>query len=222
MKAHAGRRAGTTEREADGGTEQRILDAASKVFLQQGTAGARMDEIAAAAGVNQALLHYYFRTKDRLAEAVFRRAARQLLPPVLAILGSSLDLEEKVTRVVEVELDQLSRTPHLPGYILSEVSHRPDRAHQLISELTGIRPEQARPMAFAALGRQIDERVRAGKMVNITPEQFVVNLVSLCIFPFAARPILIEMLGLDPEGFRRFIDERRKLLAPLILRGLRP
>ena len=62
----------------DGDTEQRILYAAHVVFLHRGTAGARMQDIASQAGVNQALLHYYFRSKDRLSEAVFRRAAAQL------------------------------------------------------------------------------------------------------------------------------------------------
>src|SRR5258708_8126114 len=89
--------------ERDRGTEQRILDAANVVFLRRGTAGARMEEIAREAGVNQALLHYYFRTKDRLAEAVFRRAAQQLLPSLIEILSSPIDLEEKVAGVVQLE-----------------------------------------------------------------------------------------------------------------------
>src|SRR3954454_19195781 len=91
----------------DGDTEQRILEAAHAVFVRRGTAGARMQEIAAEAGANQALLHYYFRTKDRLAQAAFERAASQLLPAVIAVLASDLALDAKVTRVVEIELDHL-------------------------------------------------------------------------------------------------------------------
>src|SRR6266850_8217290 len=82
----------------DGQTEQRILDAAHAVFVRAGTAGARTQEIAREAGVNPALLHYYFRTKARLAEAVFRRAASQLLPVVIGVLGSDAALEEKVAQ----------------------------------------------------------------------------------------------------------------------------
>src|SRR6185369_14703328 len=89
------------------GTEQRILDAAHAVFIRRGTAGARMQEIAEEAGVNKALLHYYFRSKDKLAEAVFVRAGRRLFPPVIAALMSDLPLEEKVRRVVEIEIDNL-------------------------------------------------------------------------------------------------------------------
>src|ERR1700750_3290093 len=89
----------------DGDTERRILDAAHRVFVRVGTAGARTQEIAAEAGVNSALLHYYFRTKERLAVAVFRRAAGELFPVVTGILMSDRPLAEKVVEVIEVELD---------------------------------------------------------------------------------------------------------------------
>src|SRR5882757_9143191 len=112
----------------DGDTEQRILDAAHAVFVRRGTAGARMQEIAAEAGVNQALLHYYFRSKEQLAQAAFARAASQLMPAVIAVMASDGELEDKVARVVAVELDHLSRVPSLRGYISGEVTHRPERA----------------------------------------------------------------------------------------------
>lgn len=209
--------------ERDGQTEQRILDAAHRVFLRLGTAGARMQDIAREAGVNQALLHYYFRSKDRLAEAVFQRAARELFPPIVAILGSDASLEEKVERVVHHELDTLLRTPHLPGYILGEVHQHPERAHQLFNVLTGMRVEGVALGAFALVGAQVEEAVRAGRMRPIHPRQFIVNLVSLCIFPFAARPMLAALLGLDgDDAFAAFIAERRRELPGIFWRGLQP
>src|ERR1700756_582011 len=96
-------------RRRDGTTEARILEAARPVFLRRGTAGARMQEIAAEAGVNQALLHYYFRTKDHLAKAAFEHAASQLMPAVIQVLASDGELEGKIARVIELELDHLSR-----------------------------------------------------------------------------------------------------------------
>lgn len=206
----------------DGLTEQRILDAAHVVFIRRGTAGARMQDIAAEAGVNQALLHYYFRSKARLSEAVFRRAARDFFPRVFAVLASDLEIDRKVARVVSLELDHLSRAPYLPGYILSELTHQPDRARQLLAELAGLTPEDVRPAIISALGQQIDARVRAGTMRPIAPEQFVVNLISLCIFPFAARPMLMTLFGMDQPRFDEFIDTRRLELAAFFLRALRP
>src|ERR1043166_506047 len=185
----------------DGTTEQQILDAAHAVFLRRGTSGARMQDIAAEAGVNQALLHYYFRSKDRLSEAVFMRAAVQLFPRVIEVIASDRPLEEKVERVVHIELDQLSRTPYLPGYIISELHHHPERVRQLIGALTGMTPEDVRPKVFSRLQRQLEAGVKAGTLRPITSDQFMVNLLSLCIFPFAARPMLMALLGLDDAGF---------------------
>ena len=127
--------------ERDGDTEQRILAAAHVVFVRSGTAGARMQESAREAGVNSSLLHYYFRSKTRLAEAVFHRAAAQLFPAVITILGSDRSLHDKVSAIVDVELDRLSRTPYLPAYVISELAHHPERIHQLISARTGSQPE---------------------------------------------------------------------------------
>src|SRR5262245_23491228 len=198
----------------DRNTERRILDAAHAVFVRRGTAGARMQEIAAEAGVNQALLHYYFRTKEQLARAAFERAGSQLMPAIIRVMASSMPLEEKVGQVVALELEHLSRAPYLPGYIIGEVAHHPERAQQLIAAMTrGLTPDQIRPRVFGALRQQIDERVASGAMRPIPAESFMVNLMSLCIFPFAARPILQAMLAVDDAGFDRFIARRRRDLV---------
>ncbi|HEU4558237.1 MAG TPA: helix-turn-helix domain-containing protein [Longimicrobium sp.] len=203
-------------------TEDRILDAAHAVFLRRGTAGARMQEIADEAGVNKALLHYYFRSKDKLAEAVFQRAARELFPVILRTIMSDAPIEEKVERVVQHELEILSRNPQLPGYLLSEMHHHPERIEQLVGSIIGAAPSQVAPPMLARLGAQIQERVAAGTMRPIAPEQFLVNLVSLCIFPFAARPLLTVVLGTGPEGFDQLIEQRKQELAGFFLNALRP
>jgi len=206
----------------DRDSEQRILDAAHVVFLRRGTAGARMQEIAKEADVNSALLHYYFRSKERLAEAVFQRAAMQLMPAVIRILGSDAELEAKVEQVVDVELQQLQKTPYLPGYILSELTHHPERVRQLFSTVTGLTPAEIGGRVFRVLGAQINARVKARRMHPIAPEQFAINLLALCVFPFAARPMVMALAGLDQAGFNQFIERRRKELAPFFLRALRP
>ena len=206
----------------DGDTEQRILHAAHAVFLRRGTAGARTQEIAKEAGVNSALLHYYFRTKDRLAQAVFQRAAAQLLPAVIRVLGSELELDDKVRKVIDIELRQLLATPYLPGYILSELTHHPERVRQLFSSATGMSPADVGARVFKVLKKQIEAEVKAGRMHPITPQHFVINLLALCVFPFAARPMVMALVGVDHRGFELFINRRRKELAPFFLRALRP
>src|SRR5258708_1468320 len=135
----------TASRKKDGDTEQRILDAAHAVFVRRGTAGARMQEIAAEAGVNQALLHYYFRNKEQLAQAAFERAAKGFMPAVVQAIASDGELEDKVRRVIELELDPLARAPYLPGYIIGEVPHPPERPAQLVAPLTGLAPQELGP-----------------------------------------------------------------------------
>jgi len=222
LTARKRRRTPARPRLRDGDTEARILDAAHAVFVRRGTAGARMQEIAAGAGVNQALLHYYFRSKDRLAKAAFERAASQLMPAVVQVLGSDLDLDAKVARVVELELDHLSRAPYLPGYIISEISHHPERVQELIGAVTGLSPDALRPRVVATLTRQLDAAHAAGRIRAIAPDQFIVNLMSLCIFPFAARPMISALLGLDDAGFAKFIARRRGELTTFFLGALRP
>jgi AcrR family transcriptional regulator len=206
----------------DRATEDRILDAADAVFRRRGTAGARMQDIADEAGVNKALLHYYFRSKERLASAVFHRGAQQLFPALFQLLASDLDLDTKVHRVVELELDRLQAAPFLPAYILSELHHHPERGAELISTVAGARPEQIADRLFGTLRRQIKERVDAGTMRPISAEDFVVNLLSLCIFPFAARPLLMAIRGLDEAGFGRTMAKRKRDLPEFFLSALRP
>jgi len=214
------RRSTAADRDRD--TEQRILDAAHAVFLRRGTAGARTQEIADEAGVNKALLHYYFRSKDRLAEAVFARTMRGLFPPLLALLGSDLEIEEKVRRFVAFELDALAKNPYVPAYLIAEMNQHPDRVPQLVKSLTGLEIAGVVPKVRAVLQKQIDTRMKARTLRPIAAEQFVVNLISLCIFPFAARPLLCAALQLDAKGFQKLIEDRKTALPRFFLDALRP
>jgi AcrR family transcriptional regulator len=206
----------------DGDAEQRILDAARAVFLRRGTAGARMQEIAQEAGVNQALLHYYFRSKEGLSSAVFRQIAMRIFPALVETLGADISIEEKIDRLIAVYLDNLLQNPFLPGYLISEMHHHPERLPQLLSSALGVEPGKVVPSLFVKLGHQIDERVAAGTMRPIPPEQFVINLVSLCIFPFAARPMLTVIFGMNDAAFARFIEQRKTELPAFFRNALRP
>jgi TetR/AcrR family transcriptional regulator len=203
-------------------TETRILDAAHAVFLRRGTAGARMQEVADEAGVNKALLHYYFRSKDRLAEAVFHRALLTLLPSVLDALRSDTPLGEKVQRVVGTYGDILRANPFLPGYVLGELTHHPDRIRRTFESVVGTRMERMGEEVLSRIGTQLEAEAEAGRMRAISARDFVVNLISLAIFPFAARPLLETVMGLDEAGFDAMVEARRETVPQFILTALRP
>jgi len=206
----------------DRDTEQRILDAAHSVFVRRGTAGARMQEIAEEAGVNKALLHYYFRNKARLGEAIFRRVAQGLFARVGAVLGGDASLDEKVRHVVGLYIDQLMLTPYAPGYVIGEVTQHPERARQLLDAVAQLRAEALGEHFIGRLAKQLEQSARDGAIRPISIEQFLANLASLCVFPFAAKPLLSAVLQLDERGFERFMRERKATLADFILNALRP
>jgi TetR/AcrR family transcriptional regulator len=206
----------------DGDAEQRILDAAHKVFIRRGTAGARMQEIADEAGVNKALLHYYFRNKSRLADAIFHRVAGAVFARIMDVALSDAELEVKVPHIIGAYLEQLSRTPYAPGYVLGELNQDPERGKQLVQALGRMKDGASPKALLETLQRQIDQRIAAGTIKPITAQQFLTNLVSLCIFPFAARPLLCAVMDFDDAGFAAFIDERRRVLPEFFLSALRP
>ena len=196
-------------------TRDRILDAAHAVFLRKGTAGSRTQEIASEAGINKALVHYYFGTKAALADAIFERALDALMPRIFMILADpGRRIEEKVPAIVREQIDFHSTRPYFAGYLLSELHAEPERISRLMTRQGKV--------PLDVLRRQLRDGVRAGVIRRISAEQFVVNLMGLLIFPFAARPVLAELLSLDATRWRAFLDERRRLLPDFFMAGLRP
>ena len=203
-------------------TEDRILDAAHAVFLRRGTAGARMHEVAAEAGVNKALLHYYFRSKDQLAQEVFRRALGTLLPRALEVLRSEDSLEAKVRDIAVLEVEILRKNPFLPGYLLGELTHHPERVREIFESVVGMELGEMGREVRGTLGAQLEEAVREGRMRPMAPEEFMMNLMALAIFPFAAQPLLRLVLDVDEEGFDALMERRKERLPEFFLNALRP
>jgi AcrR family transcriptional regulator len=196
-------------------TRERILDAAHVVFLRKGTANSRTQEIADQAGVNKALVHYYFGTKAALADAVFERALATLMPRIFGILADEgRPIAQKVRDIAREQIDFHSARPYLAGYVVSEMHAEPARIAAVFGRRGG--------PPLDVLRRQLREAARAGTMRPISAEQFVVNLMALLVFPFALRPALSVLLNLDPSAWTAFLEERRRLLPDFFLAGLRP
>jgi AcrR family transcriptional regulator len=208
-------RAVATSPDADGATRDRILAAAHRVFLRQGTAKARTQEIADEAGVNKALMHYYFGTKEALADAVFGAAVTQFMPRIFAILADEAkSIEAKIRAVVREQVDFHLARPYLAGYVASEAHTQPERV-QVVLRQVGTAP-------LGVLRRQLAAAAAAGEIRRISAEQFVVHLMALLVFPFIVRPVLETILGLDAARFPAFIEARKRELPAFFLAGLRP
>jgi AcrR family transcriptional regulator len=190
--------------------------------MRRGTAGARMTEIARDAGVNHALVHYYFRSKQRLAEAVFRRAIAQFFPVLVGVLTSDAPIEEKVQRIAAAQIDMLLGNRYLPGYLIAELNHYPERAEQLLSSMAGTSPSNLRARLFGTLGKQLEDAAREGKLRPIAPQAFVLNLVSMVVYPFAARSLVLAILGQDEATFEAMMEQRKTEIPKFFLSALRP
>lgn len=194
-------------------TEQRILEAAKDVFVRKGLEGARMQEIADEANINKALLHYYFRGKDKLFEAVFRETFFKLLPNLVDLMKSDISLFEKIRLFVENYIDIINDNPLLPIFVLHELNRNPQRVVEMIKS-SGINP-----VYFVI---QIQEEIEKGTIELINPLHLIVNMISMCIFPFVARPILQGIIfNEDSQNYDAFIQERKKEVSDFIINSIR-
>lgn len=195
-------------------TEDRIFDAATQVFEEKGLAGARMQHIADRAGINKALLHYYFRSKEMLFEAVFTKVSRKVLSKFDPIFHENLSLEEKIRFFFREHITFLQNNPKLPGFILNEINNNPRWIEKLVSTID-----------VHALWDSIMENHRHElPNYDITEEnlpQIMTSIVSLSVFPFAARGIFKTVLGKAGHDFDKYLEERKEFAAEFVIRAIR-
>lgn len=196
-------------------TEQRILKAAEEVFHEKGYDGARMREIADQAGINKGLLHYYFKTKDKLFEAIFGMALKALLSKIRTILELETTLEEKMNLIVDHYMALVMRNPDLPKFVIGELNKNPDA---FIARNVNDRIKQT----FADLQKSIQNEVDLGRIKPIDARQLLMNLISMIIFPFIGRPMMQVLFAVDNNEFKNLMVERREHIKNFIKQALRP
>jgi AcrR family transcriptional regulator len=185
-------------------TEQKIKEAARKLFTQKGFAATRTRDIAEEAGINLALLNYYFRSKQKLFDLIMLENFRQFIGGISAnFTDETLTMEEKVKKVVNGYIDFLTEFPDLPLFILNEIQGNPSALTVRLSEELA----PARRMFF----QQLVDSKKEGK-TTLDPFQFIANLVGLSVFPFVAKPLLQRVLNVSDEQFRAYMDDRRTLV----------
>jgi TetR/AcrR family transcriptional regulator len=194
-------------------TEKQILVAARKVFMKKGMDGARMQEIADEANINKAMLHYYFRTKERLFHAIFREAFQQFFPQLEGIFTLQVSFQDKISLFIDRYMDLLFENPFLPAFILSEINRNP-QAIVSVFDKTSFNPE-------ALLTSIESEMIREG-FRRIHPMHFLINIVSMCVFPFAGGPLIKAVFpGKDPYAYDSFLRERKDAIYEFVMFSLK-
>ena len=201
------------ETQADTPTEERILAAARKVFIAHGLTGARMQEIADEAGINKALLHYYFRSKEKLFETILTETMQSFLPRINAIFTSELPVEEKIAAFCSEYIDKMLDNPFIPLFVVNEINNQPDDFFKKI--WGGKKPD------VGILVKQLEAAAKEKMIRPVSPVQLILNIMSMCVFPFVAKPMFQKVMGISDKQFRLLMEERKKEIPAFIMAALR-
>ena len=194
-------------------TEEKILSAARKVFLKQGMAGARMQDIANEAGINKAMLHYYFRNKEKLFEKIFTELSQHFFPRLVKIFESDESLFSKIELFIAEYIDQMRQTPYLPIFVLNEVNRQPET---FIKKMLGNRKPPVKKFID-----DVQEEVKKGVIKPINPLQLLLNIISLCVFPFVARPMFQLVTNIDKTVFDMILEQRKGEVSKFIIDAIK-
>jgi TetR/AcrR family transcriptional regulator len=199
--------------DSDRQTEEKIFESATVIFVEKGMDGARMQDIANHAGINKALLHYYYRTKDHLFNAVFEKIARKMFTKFAPVLDEKLSIEEKIRFFYREHIAFLQKNPRLPAFILNEVNRNPERIKKLLNSIDI-------ESLWQTIYKQHSQEL--GKY-NITQEvlpQLMVSIAALSVFPFAARGILDGIFNKYHIDFNQYMEERKEFAADFVIKAI--
>jgi AcrR family transcriptional regulator len=198
----------------DSNTEEKIILAAEKVFIENGMAGARMQQIADEAGINKALLHYYYRSKEKLFEIVFKTAIKMLVPNLVnAYKSGDGDFFTRLRKFIDSYITIIEKNPHIPAFVIHEVNHRPDQLTNMLAELN---------VDISFIINDINAAIDAGEIRPINPYDLMINVISLTIFPVVARPMITGIIFKgDKKGYKEFMKHRRNVVADFIINSIR-
>lgn len=193
-------------------TEEKILNAAQTVFIRKGMDGSRMQEIADEAGINKALLHYYFRTKQKLFEAIFQKLFRQIFPNIESLILSDTPIREKLEIFIDKYNELLWKHPYLPAFVLREIHRDPEFLVSVIRN-QGVNPAQ--------ISEIFEREMEAGHIRKMDPRDLMVNIISLSIFPYAAKPLMnVMFFENDKKAYRDFLKKRNETIKEFVFNSI--
>ena len=194
-------------------TEEKIFNAARIVFQKKGFAGARMQEIADEAGINKAMLHYCFKNKQLLFEAVFMNAFSQLAPEINEIFNSDATVFEKIRKFTNSYISFVIVNPYLPSFIIQEMNNNPEFVMTFLNH-------KNRPNPTPLLA-QIEKEIADGIIKAIPPKQLLLDIFSMTVFPFAAKILVKGIIQLSENEFNEMMEVRKTSIAETIINSIK-
>ena len=194
-------------------TEEKIFNAARIVFQRKGFSGARMQEIADEAGINKAMLHYCFKSKELLFKAVFMNAFSQLAPQINEIFNSQDSIFDKITKFTSSYISFVILNPYLPQFIIQEMNNNPEFVMSFMSNENRPNP--------AVLISQIETEIAEGIIKPINPKQLLLDIFSMTVFPFAAQVMMKGMIQISDSEFNEMMEVRKTTIAEQIINSIK-
>ena len=188
-------------------TQELIKETAKNLFFVQGRFDATTQEIADEAGVNRTLINYYFRSRDNLVQIVFDEAHKVEKEKSEIKLRSELPFKEKITHFIEGSLQTSLQYPYLETYIVSQINKGTCHKRDVEKEDLQI------------FYRDIKKEMELGNIEKVEPIQFIINMISLLIFPSAIRPLFMENMMIDDKEFDRLIADRKDIILKLLFKN---
>lgn len=190
-------------------TKEKLLKAATELFLKKGVDRVGVREIAAKANINLSLMNYYFKSKENLLEHIFESLIQHKSAKLQEVLEAETPLDYKIKQYVEVYIDMLMENPLLVSFFMTILHRNPEKIISMVSAKSLYNSE--------VFCNQIEVEAKAGRIRFIDPEQFFISMVSLIIFPIAIKDLIIDRNSFSTQHFKQFILERKEVVPDMLI-----
>lgn len=198
--------------------EKRILWVAERLFLEKGFSGTSTTEIAKSVGCNQALIHYYFRTKEKLFWDIFSPKMEQVVEYLDAPLDENLDFLERIRNIIDFYFGMLELDERLAPFIVNELIMNPGRWEYFRQRF--LRSE-SRSNAYDRFESMVQEEVAKGTIREVQAIDVLLDIMSLCISTFIVAPMGFAHGECDTDSRKEYLAHRKAAVTELVISGLR-
>ncbi|MBR9921366.1 MAG: TetR/AcrR family transcriptional regulator [Bacteroidetes bacterium] len=195
-------------------TEQLILNTARKHFVKNGFVATRMQEIADEAGINKAMLHYYYRSKQKLYQEVLDQALSEVVPRFAAAISTEGPFWTRVENFVDIYLETLLEHPEIPIFMMTELSQKREQFIEALKKRANLMP------ALQSFIAQMMAEMEAGNIREVPPMHLFLNIMGMTVFPFLAKPVFVNVFETGEPAFHELMKERKTVILDFLKRAL--
>lgn len=196
--------------------EKQILLAAKELFLLNGYDAVSTTQVAKKAGCNQALVHYYYRTKQNLFKIIFQEEIEKMFKRLIEIPQDDISIEEFISKVIDTQLEFMKENKDVPLFLLGELRNN--------SEILELLPENYSYYSKEILGKMrtfIKMKQSKGELQEVIVEDLLLDILSLNIFPIMTQSFFLKVWGMTPQEQNIFLEKRKEHIKKVILASIK-